>query len=211
MRRLPASLLLLTALAGCAKGRELDETGGLHITRSTCPAVAIPTYTGDVSLFSPEQSQDARALDVVASIGNLRTVCDESGDIVHATVTFDVSARRSSPSGPRDLVLPYFVTVLRNGNRIMSKQESRLAVHFADGKLRAVATGQGTAAITKSLATLPPSVAERINRKRKATDADATVDPMADPRIRSAVNQASFELLVGFQLNEKQLAYNATR
>jgi hypothetical protein len=34
---------------------------------------------------------------------------------------------------------------------------------------------------------------------------------MADPAIRAAVAQASFELLVGFQLSEDQLAYNATR
>ena len=34
---------------------------------------------------------------------------------------------------------------------------------------------------------------------------------MSDPRIRAAVNQANFELLIGFQLSDDQLAYNATR
>lgn len=210
MRRfLPLTAILI--LAGCTQRGELDETGGLRITRSTCPAVAIPSYTGDVTLFSPEQSQDARALDVVASIGNLRTSCDESGATVRATATFDVSARRSSPNGARDLVLPYFVTVVRNGNAIMSKQQSRVLVHFADGALRATASAQAGASISRALATLPAAVSERLNRKRKATDADASIDPMADPRIRSAVNQATFELLVGFQLSDRQLAYNATR
>ena len=28
-------------------------SGGLNVVRSTCPAVAVPAYTGDVSLFSP--------------------------------------------------------------------------------------------------------------------------------------------------------------
>jgi len=42
-------------------------------------------------------------------------------------------------------------------------------------------------------------------------EADAAVDPLADPEVREAVNRASFELLVGFQLDEAQLAYNATR
>ena len=197
-------------LAGCVKG-ELDETGGQKVTRSTCPAVAVPAYTGDVSLFSPEQSHDARALDVVASIGNLRTSCDETGDVVHTRVVFDVAARRANPRGERDVVLPYFATVLRAGTRIMSKRESRVLVHFADGQYRATARGAAGADVAKSLASLPASVSERLNRKRRATDADASIDPLSDPRVRSTVNQANFELLIGFQLDDRQLAYNATR
>lgn len=207
---LPAAGLLLL-LGGCARDRELDESGGLRITRSTCPAVAVPAYTGDVSLFSPEQSRDARALDVVATITNVRTSCDETGAVVKATVTFDVEARRASRFGARDLVLPYFVTVLRAGTRIMSKQESRVAIHFADGAVRATGTAGAGAEIDKALATLPQIASQKLNRKRKATDADASIDPMTDPRVRSAVNQANFELLIGFQLSDDQLAYNATR
>ena len=46
---------------------------------------------------------------------------------------------------------------------------------------------------------------------RKAGDVDAALDPMADPQVRAAVQAATFEMLVGFQLTEEQLAYNATR
>ena len=53
----------------------------------------------------------------------------------------------------------------------------------------------------------PSSVA----RERKAGDEDAALDPLADPAVRAAVQRATFELLVGFQLTEAQLAYNATR
>ena len=42
-------------------------------------------------------------------------------------------------------------------------------------------------------------------------DPDAAVDPLSDPKIRDAVAQATFEHLVGFQLSEEQLRYNATR
>ena len=63
----------------------------------------------------------------------------------------------------------------------------------------------------KALATLPELAQTRLNRKRKATDADASIDPMNDPQVKAAVNQANFELLLGFQLNEAQLAYNATK
>jgi hypothetical protein len=58
---------------------------------------------------------------------------------------------------------------------------------------------------------VPADVLTKITRKRKPTDADASIDPMADPVVRAAVQKASFELLVGFQLTEDQLAYNATR
>ena len=210
-RSLLASVALLSLLGGCKSTNDLDETGGLKIVRSTCPAVAVPAYTGDVSLFSPEQSQDARALDVTATITNLHSTCDETGAVVKSVVTFDVLARRASPNGDRDLVLPYFSTVLRAGTKIMSKQESRVLIHFANGQVMGKGNAQAGAEINKALATLPQVAAERLNRKRKATDADASLDPMNDPRIRSAVNQANFELLIGFQLTEAQLAYNATR
>lgn len=213
MKRFPivSVAVAMTLVAGCARHGDLDETGGLRVTRSTCPAIAIPSYTGDISLFSPPQSQDARALDVVATIANLRTSCDESGATVKANVTFDVNARRANAAGARDIVLPYFATVMRAGTRIMSKQLGRVAVHFDDGQLRATGSASAGAEVEKSLASLPSLVAERINRKRKAGDADAAIDPMADPSVRAAVNQANFELLIGFQLNEAQLAYNATR
>ena len=57
----------------------------------------------------------------------------------------------------------------------------------------------------------PPCARERITRERKAGDEDAALDPLADPEVRAAVQAASFELLVGFQLSDEQLAYNATR
>jgi hypothetical protein len=39
----------------------------------------------------------------------------------------------------------------------------------------------------------------------------AAVDPLTAPDVRAAVLRASFEALVGFQLTDDQLKYNATR
>jgi len=208
------SALALTAtmlVAGCAGKNQLDETGGLKVTRSVCPAVAVAAYTGDVSLFSPAESRDARALDVSATITNLQTVCDQATSPVKANVTFDVVARRASGSGARDIVFPYFATVLRGSNKIVSKQLGNVQVHFAEGQLIGRGRASAAAEVDRTAASLPQAVSERLNRKRKATDADASIDPMADPRTRAAVSQASFELLIGFQLTQSQLAYNATR
>lgn len=208
----PIPLLVLgLLLAGCARNRDLDETGGLRITRSVCPAVAIPAYTGDVTLFSPAGSRDARALDVTATITNLRTNCNDQGSVVQASVNFDVVARRADAAGARDVVLPYFATVLRGGTRIMSKQVSQVQVHFDAGQVRGSGRAVAGAAVDKAAASLPPAISERLNRRRKSSDADASIDPTAAPDVRAALNRASFELLVGFQLNQDQLAYNATR
>jgi hypothetical protein len=58
---------------------------------------------------------------------------------------------------------------------------------------------------------LPDEIRREITRERKGGEAEAALDPMADPKVRAAVQRASFELLVGFQLTPEQLAYNMTR
>jgi hypothetical protein len=201
----------VAALAGC-KGHSLDDTGGLKITRSICPAVALPDYTGDVTLFDPPSSREASAIDVVATITDLRGACNDvpPADLT-SNITFKVLARRTNSAGARDVVLPYFLTVMRAGTQIVSKSISRVSLHFDDGQLRAEATGSGQATVSRAMSTLPTEINQRITRRRKAGEADAAVDPMADPKVKAAVASASFELLVGFQLTEDQLSYNARR
>ena len=203
--------LVALALAGCANGAEFDQTGGIKSVRSSCPAVAVPVNTGDVTLFNPPASREARAIDVVATITNLRNTCAEQGDRIVADATFEVQARRTDTRGAREVVLPYFATVTRGGTQIESKQVSRVSLRFADGEARASATGGGNANIAASASTLPPEIEAQVTRRRKPEDADASIDPLADPAVRAAVRQASFELLIGFQLTQEQLAYNATR
>lgn len=201
----------LLSLAACSKEGLIDPSGGINVVRTACPAVGVPAYTGDITLFDPPTSRDARAIDVEATITNVRTTCDETGPEVLATATFYVEARRTNPHGAREVVLPYFATVVRGGNVVVAKRVSRVAIQFADGQLRASATGQGSANITKSAATLPEKVREQITKRRKPGEEDAAIDPLAEPSVRAAVARASFELLVGFQLTPEQLQYNATR
>ena len=58
---------------------------------------------------------------------------------------------------------------------------------------------------------LPEDVYRELTRNRKPGDPDAAVDPLSDPKIRDAVAKATFEQLIGFQLTQAQLRYNATR
>lgn len=215
-RLLPAALLAVLAasgLAGCKTRGEIvvDEGVGITAVRSRCPAVGIPDYTGDITVFGAGGDRSAESIDVVAAMTNVRAQCVEDAQTVTATTTFDVLAKRTDTRGARTVTLPYFVTVLRGGSAVVSKRVGSVTINFADGQERAQASGQGGAYIDRAEATLPDDIRERITRKRKAGDADAAVDPLTDPEIKAAVTRATFELLVGFQLDEGQIAYNATR
>ena len=65
--------------------------------------------------------------------------------------------------------------------------------------------------VNRGAATLPENVRQVLTRQRKAGETEAAIDPLSDPAIRAAVANATFEHLVGFQLTQDQLKYNATR
>ena len=205
--------LAAAALAGCRSEGDLVVQQGVGIAalRSVCPAVGIPDYTGDVTLFSPANARTADAIDVTAAMTNVRSTCDDSGERVYAVANFDVVAQRRNTQGARTVELPYFSTVIRGGSAVVAKRVGTVTLNFADGQARAQASGAAGAYIDRAEATLPADIRERITRKREAGEAEAAVDPLSEPEVRAAIARASFELLVGFQLNQAQLAYNATR
>lgn len=209
-KALIASIAILS-LGACAKVGDIDVTGGIVAKRSACPSVAIPNYTGDVTLFNPPQSRDAAAMDVVANITNLRSSCNDGGAQLYTEATFEVQGRRSDPNGARDVTLPYFATVMRGGTAVVSKRVGQVTLRFADGQYRASTSATAQSYIDKDQATLPPDIQDRITRERKAGDADAASDPMSDPAVRAALQRTSFELLIGFNLTQDQLKYNVTR
>ena len=212
--RLLPVLALGLVLGGCAKEGDLVVNQGVGITavRSTCPAVGIPDYTGDITTFRTPGSTTLADLDVTAAITNLRSTCNEdSGDRVYTEASFDVVARRSDTRGSRTVTLPYFSTVLRGGSSVVTKRVGSVTLQFADGAERAQARGTAAAYVNRADATLPAEIREQITRKREPGDPDAALDSLADPAVRAAVQRATFELLVGFQLTEAQLRYNATR
>lgn len=211
--RLLTALGMGLALAGCKSDGELVVQGnavGITAVRTACPAVGIPDYTGDVTLFRGENKTLAD-LDVTAAMTNLSSTCNEASDRVYTEASFDVVARRADVRGARTVEIPYFSTVLRGGSAVVTKRVGTVTLNFADGEERARATGKAAAFVNRADATLPADVVERITRRRKPGDPDAALDPLADPEVRAAVQRATFELLVGFQLTQDQLRYNATR
>jgi hypothetical protein len=69
-------LLAALAVAGC-------ERNPLVVNRSSCPAVAVAAYAGDVTLFrpgTPVTAPDAGNVDAVATITNVRQECTETAE-----------------------------------------------------------------------------------------------------------------------------------
>jgi len=208
-----AALLALTLLSACRHSGDItDENGGgVYAVRSTCPIAGIPAGTGDITTFNPAGSTDSRAIDISATMTRLRATCQDAGNDVVSTVTFTVVALRRDAGPARQIILPYFDVALRGGGQIEAKQIGAVALNFPAGSQHSSTRGQASIRVNRYAATLPANVRAILTRPRKAGQADAAIDPMADPGVKSAVANATFEHLVGFELTPDQLKYNATR
>jgi hypothetical protein len=208
-----AALLALTLLSACRHSGDLtaDNGGGVYAVRSSCPIVGVPAGTGDVTLFDPAGSTDSRAIDVSATITNVRATCQDAANDVVSTATFTVVALRRDAGPARQVVLPYFDVALRGGTSIAAKRVGQAVLNFAPGDLHAWARLQASVRVNRGAATLPANIREMIVRPRKAGEAEAAIDPLAEPAVRTAVANATFEHMVGFQLTQDQLRYTATR
>jgi hypothetical protein len=204
LRTLAIVAFAAAALAGCAKNP-------LVIKRSSCPAVAVPTFAGDITLFKPGTEANAANIDIVATMTNVRETCSETPDKFVVDISYDVIARRTTTAGARSTAMPVFLSMVQGGNLLVSKQIGAVTLQFADGQERAIGHGGGRGSVARSAASLPEDVQKKINRKRKAGDLDAATDPLADPQVKAALRAASFEVLIGFQLDERQLGYNVTK
>lgn len=208
-----AALLALTLLAGCRHRGDLVENsgGGVYAVRSACPIPGVPAGTGDITLFNPAGSTDSRAIDVTATISDLRATCGDAGNEVVSTATFTVVALRRDAGPARQVVIPYFNVALQGGGRIAAKSLGQAVLNFPAGGLHSWARIQATVRVNRAAATLPEDVRKIITRERRPGDPQAAVDPLSDPGVRAAVQKATFEQLIGFQLTQDQLRYNATR
>lgn len=208
-----AALTAVILLSACRSTGEItsENGGGVYAVRSACPIGGVPAGTGDITLFNPPGSTDSRAIDVTATISDVRTTCQDSGDEVISTATFTVVGLRRNPGPARQVVLPYFNVALRGGSAIAAKQVGQAVLNFAAGDVHAWTRVQATIRVHRGAATLPANVRAILTRPRKAGEAEAAVDPLADPAVAKAVANATFEQLVGFQLTQDQLKYNATR
>ena len=163
------ALAALVLLSACGKKGLIDQ-GGIWTERSACPIPGIPAGTGDVTIFNPSNSIAADAIDVTATITNMRANCQQAGDQIVSTVSFDVVATRRDAAEARQVVLPYFDAVLQAGNQVVAKRVGRVGLNFAPGSLRAQTSGQATVQVHRSAAELPVETRRQLTRPRKAGD-----------------------------------------
>ena len=203
-------LIALTLLAGCSR-EGVIENGGVYTTRSACPLAGIVGSTGDITIFNPPGNQTAGAIDVTATMTNVRSACSDQGDRIVSQIWFDVVAQRRAAGPARQVILPYFSAAVQGGTNVAAKRVAGVALNFAQNELRAQSRGYAVIRVSRAAATLPQDIERTLTRPRKPGDPQSAVDPMTDPTIRAAVARATFEHLVGFQLTNAQLRYNATR
>src|SRR3954447_13842503 len=203
----------MTLLSACRQTGDLtaQNGGGVYAVRSACPIAGVPAGTGDITLFNPSDSTDSRAIDVTAAITDVRAACQDAGNDVASTATFTIVGLRRDAGPARQVVLPYFDVALRGGSQVAAKQVGQAVLNFAPGDIHAWTRLQATVRVNRGAATLPANVSQLLTRERKPGEVEAAVDPMADPAVQAAVANATFEHLVGFQLTQDQLKYNATR
>jgi hypothetical protein len=208
-----AALAPFALLGACQHTGDVttENGGGVYAVRSDCPIAGVPAGTGDITLFNPAGSTDSRAIDVTATITDVRAVCQDSGNDVVSTATFTIVGLRRDAGPARQVVLPYFDVALRGGDEVAAKQVGQAVLNFAAGDIHAWTRVQATVRVNRGAATLPENVRAILTRPRKAGEAEAAVDPMTDPRVRAAVSNATFEHLVGFELTQDQIKYNVTR
>ena len=207
------SLLLVSlifATTACGGPRELAD-GGVYTRRTVCPQVAIPVATGDITLFDPAGRTDSAAIDVVATMTNVRSTCSETTDPIVSSATFDVVATRRDGGEARTVVLPYFDIAMQAGSQVAAKRIGQVAVNFAAGSRRGSGRGAALVRINRASTGLAADVRAKLTERRKSGDVNAAIDPLSDPTVRAAVARATFEHLIGFQVSEEQLRYNATR
>lgn len=203
-----ASLMLATTACG---GGKIIEDGGVYTRRTVCPQVAIPAATGDVTLFDPAGRTDSASLDVVATMTNVRSTCSEGTDPIASAATFDVVATRRDAGAARTIMLPYFDVAMQAGNQVVAKRIGQVAINFAAGSQRGLGRAGALVRINRASTGLPTEVRAKLTKRRKSGDVNAAIDPLSDPIVRAAVARATFEHLIGFQLTQEQLQYNATR
>jgi hypothetical protein len=211
--RLAAALAALTILSACRHTGDItDENGGgVYAVRSACPIAGVPAGTGDITLFDPADGRDSGAIDVTAAITDVRATCQEAGNDIVSTTTFTVVGLRRDAGPARQVALPYFDVALRGGTDVAAKQVGQAVLNFAAGDIHAWTRVQATIRVNRSATALPENVRAILTRPRKAGEAEAAVDPLTEPGVRAAVANATFEHLVGFELTQDQLKYNATR
>ena len=172
----------------------IDIWGADHAGTVKRIKAAVAALTGGAKKFDVKLVQMVRLLKngepfkMSKRAGNFVTLADIAVSYTHLDVykrqvyqlaDFDVVATRRDAGPARTVELPYFATVVQGGTAVVAKRLGTVTVSFPEGQTRGSGHAQAAAYVDRAAATLPADVQERINRKRRAGDADAAIDPLS--------------------------------
>ena len=188
-------------LAGCS-------SNPLQVTRTLCPATAVPQHAGTLTFFSPPSSRTADSVVASANIFNLQNQCNEGGEKVTSNLRFTIGAQRPNAAAEQTITVPYFVAVGKEGQTLPSQQIYEATLTFAAGDVRAesVQTVQAAVDRAEALAAAGPAPGSE-KKKRKRGEMAEPEDLFFDAKPKAS----GFEILVGFQLTDAQVHYNITQ
>ena len=188
-------------LAGCS-------SNPLQVTRTLCPAAAVPQHAGTLTFFSPANSRSADSVVATASIFDLTNQCNDGGNKVASNLRFTIGAQRPNAAAEQTITVPYFVAVVKEGETLLSKQVYEATLTFPAGSARteAVQTVQAVVDRAEALAAAGPAPGSE-KKKRKRGEMAEPEDLFFDAKPKAS----GFEILVGFQLTDAQVHYNITQ
>ncbi|MFZ5608285.1 MAG: hypothetical protein ACOY99_01595 [Pseudomonadota bacterium] len=128
--RATAGLVGLSVLAGCASNPFVVEV-------TDCPAVAFVRYANTVTRFAPTSEYRPQDVAYSAAFADLSVDCQDLGEGVTTAISFTVNAAKGPAATADAITLPYFVTVLRDGERIVGKRVFTSTITFPPGQTRA--------------------------------------------------------------------------
>jgi len=119
-------------LAACGSNRN-----PLEVTVERCPAFAVLGGTGSLTQFAGEERETSDVF-LEASISNLSLECDQGDDVI-SSLAFTVAGERGPAMGDdAEVVLPYFVAVLRDNGLVVAKEIYETRLRFGPDMQRAV-------------------------------------------------------------------------
>jgi hypothetical protein len=187
MIKLLPLIALPLLLAGCA------STNPLEVRRTSCPALSVPMHTGSLTHFSQAGRFDTQDVRLTATISQLSDNCAENANGVNTAVSFTINATRPTKGAADSVQLPYFITVVKDGETLIAKQIYGASLDFADGAM----TGNVRQVVTVKTPEVPLPPKPQKNNE---------IDEFAPPP-----KPAVYEILVGFQLTDADVIYNISK
>lgn len=182
------------ALSGCG-----TKTVKYQTAVRDCPTVSVLGHTGTAIKF-PNDDPSSGPYTFRSDISGLRVKCDRNQTNVKIEMSFLEVASRNKGVTQNSVQFPFFMAVLYRG-KMIDKKVFTSKFDFANGQERkGVVESFDT---TLYFNDTSPSAKERERRQRRDRKNPLAVEgPKIDPQL------ADYQVLVGFQIDKKQLEFN---